>query len=113
MSVIQPKFRIGEVVRVFFDGEVEGVKVKVHRDVFVFEITRSWNDVDGFQFTYGLGDSERGSGHGRIWSRCESELHEVEPVIQEILKANEAKVNKPQVAKPRVPVPNDEDDCPF
>ena len=88
----KPKFDLGELVRVYFEGNIQGVDVKVFRDLFVVEIKlNGFSPSNLYHYAYVLTDRlpSANNPRGQTWQEMtESRLQKVEPVANEIAKVS-------------------------
>lgn len=89
-----PKFKVGDLVRVYFDGQVEGVEVRVHRDLYVIGL-KGENDPQRpglrVRYTYWLQQTPLRDGMVRekVWELAETKLESLEPVVEAAQKARD------------------------
>lgn len=84
------KFQLGDVVECEFVGELEGVRCTVRKRLFVQGVSLNTNlKAPGHTFTYTVCERNPLDAVeiGRHYIKNESDLIELEPVVQEIEKA--------------------------
>lgn len=89
---MKPKFEIGQLVTIEFNGQIEGEPVTVSKRVYISGVRWSrTNDNLGWRFLYSLCETlpkYPQDGFGKNWSDIEEyRLTTVEPVIEAISNA--------------------------
>lgn len=87
----QPKFKLGQLVKVRFDGDVIGIPVSVYLDAYVYWIM--WKSPKGSArpcYSYGVAEhwETENDGRGRTWDEiAECRMQAVEPIVEAIATA--------------------------
>ncbi len=98
---MKPKFELGDIVECVFTGVVEGETVTVRKRLFVRCVKMYFNQMTRVvNFAYGVceNDPSKHFDEGRHYDKAESDLIELERVVQEVERNN-------RVVKPAVTVP--------
>ncbi len=88
---MKPKFEFGDIVECCFNGVVEGVPVVVRKRLFVQGSSGYVTDASKklcFRYNVCENDVEKYSESGRVYTKEEGELIELEPVVQEVERNN-------------------------
>ncbi len=92
----KPKFEFGDIVECCFNGVVEGVPVVVRKRLFVQGVSGYVTNASiklSFRYNVCENDVEKHSESGRVYTKEENELFELEPVVQEVERNNRAFVS--------------------
>lgn len=86
---MKPKFEFGDIVECVFAGQIEGEPVTVRKRLFVQGVS-GYVTTNRLSFTYHVceNDPSQYSESGRVYQKEESELIELEPVVQATERAN-------------------------
>jgi hypothetical protein len=87
----KPKFEFGDIVECCFNGVVEGVPVVVRKRLFVQGVSGYVTNASiklSFRYNVCENDVEKHSESGRVYTKEEHELTELEPVVQEVERNN-------------------------
>ncbi len=86
---MKPKFEFGDIVECTFTGVIECGVVTVRKRLFVQGVS-GYVTTNKLYFTYNVveNDPAQYSENGRVYQKEESELMQLEPVVQETERAN-------------------------